>query len=86
MGQAANAFLWQLITRVGEESFARGLFPTDEEKLSRSENPRGAMLVAGNLALVGSTFDRAGRIARVEAPRGPRVGVGLDSTSARTMI
>ena len=53
MGHLEKAFIWQLITRVGEESFAHGLFPTDDEKLSHTESTLGGMLLAGNLALVG---------------------------------
>jgi hypothetical protein len=52
----ARAFVWQLIARVGEDAFAQGLFPTDEEKVARSENTRGAMLVAGNLVSIGATL------------------------------
>jgi hypothetical protein len=56
MAQVARAFVWQLIARVGEETFAQGLLPSEQEKLARSETTIGAMLVIGNLVSAGSTL------------------------------
>ena len=89
--QLANAFVWRLFARVGDEAFARGLFPTDEQKLGRFETALAAMLFTGCLGVVcSSVIAPAALFAMISTGRsvsgGSRVRVRLARASTRKVI